>query len=95
MMVRGIYKTVIVMQTAKNSCFEAVYFVVRRERTGDVRRENEMLREANRILAEQEHAAREKRTGETVRNRLLLFFGGALLGSVAVALLWGLAAWIS
>lgn len=94
-MLKGIYKNIMVIQTAKSSCFEAAYFVVRRERVKDAHRENEMLKEANRMLAEQDAVKQAKRRGEKSRNGSILFCTGALLGSVLVALLWGLSALLS
>lgn len=94
-MIKGIQKSMIWVQTPKSDCFEEAYFVVRKELGADRQRGNEMLREANRILAEHEEMKQTERdVGGRKRERWLLFFGGAFSGGFLVTLLWMLCAWI-
>ena len=88
-MIKGVQKNMVWVQTPKSGYFEEAYFVVRRELSSEKQRSNEMLREANRILAEHEAGVeREKPTQKGNKERLLFFFGGMLSGSLMVALLW-------
>ena len=49
-MIRGAQKRMIVLRTRDSRVFEEAYFVVRREAEGDGASEQDMIREANRIL---------------------------------------------
>lgn len=89
-MIRGIHKSMIVVQTPKSACFEEACFILRGLPTGEMKKENEMLKEAHRILAEHEEEKRTGKQGRRRSGRWLAFFSGALCGSLAVALLWGL-----
>ena len=71
-MIKGIQKSMIWVQTPKSDCFEEAYFVVRKELGADRQRGNEMLREANRILAEHEEMKQTERdVGGRKRERWL------------------------
>ena len=93
-MIKGIHKNMIVVQTPKSVCFEEVYFILRHVPANDIKKENEMLREANRILAEHEVGKKAQKEGRHRLGKFLVFFFGALCGSLAVALLWGLSAFL-
>lgn len=49
-MIRGAQKRMIVLRTRDSRVFEEAYFVMRREAEGDGASEQDMIREANRIL---------------------------------------------
>ena len=49
-MIRGAQKRMIVLRTRDSRVFEEAYFVLRREADGDGASEQDMIREANRIL---------------------------------------------
>ncbi len=49
-MIRGAQKRMIVVRTRDSRVFEEAYFVMRREAEGDGASEQDMIREANRIL---------------------------------------------
>lgn len=59
-MIRGAQKRMIVLRTRDSRVFEEAYFVVRREAEGDGASEQDMIREANRIL--ERSLPRERRT---------------------------------
>ena len=49
-MIKGAQKKMIVLRTHNSRMFEEAYFVMRREAEGDGASEQDMIREANRIL---------------------------------------------
>lgn len=89
-MLRGIQKNMIFVQTPKSKCFESAYFVIRAGRGDRGAVQGEMIREANRIIFDSELSSGKKSPAakRVARQKLKMFFGGALVGSGAVALLW-------
>ena len=89
-MLRGAQRHMIVVRTRDSKMFEEAYFVMRR----DIRREGDsrpdMLHEANRILENNlRHGSREhRRFPRGVLWGAIGFFGGLLLGSGGMGLLW-------
>ena len=86
-MIRGIQKNVILLKTPKNHYFESAYFVLRYDLSTREQKENDMIREANRIISESsfsiigskkhsEHTVRERK-----RSRSYCFCLGGALGA--------------
>lgn len=79
-MLKGAQKRMVVVKTQDSRIFEEAYFVIR---TGTSASGDDMVGEANRII----DASFEKRRERTNKSRIsaavsvLLFIGGALLGS--------------
>jgi hypothetical protein len=84
-MLKGIQKNMIWVRTPESRCFEAACFVLRPRRSGK-EREGEMLREAERLIAEGNGRRSEKRGG----SRWLFFFLGAAAGATVPLGLWAL-----
>lgn len=81
--IKGAQKQMIVVKTGESRYFDEAYFVLRREVKPHRGTRNEMLLEADRILAERtmETYPRKKRLPRGV----LLFFAGILCGGIAAA----------
>jgi hypothetical protein len=79
-MIKGVNRSVLVVQTDKSSRFESVYFIIRR---GIVSDRSDIIKEANRII-------RQGSASGVDRKRVALWcFGvGAISGALAVALVW-------
>lgn len=90
-MLRGIQKNMIQVQTPKSRYFETAYFILRADTPTSTSKSasNEMLTEANRILAESNLLSR-KDTGKShrLRGRLYPYFCGVLTGASLVAFVW-------
>lgn len=78
-MLKGAQKQMIVIRTGDSRYFDEAYFVLRREIPGGRETQNDMIREANRILRQSEPESRGKRGGGR-RRGWLLFLGGLVLG---------------
>ena len=87
-MIKGIQKNMIWVQTPRSHCFEEAYFVVRRGMRGELHSENEMLREAARILAEHEAMNQRDKKKTMGKRGVVVFLVGMLCGSLPVAVLW-------
>ena len=85
-MLKGAQKQMIVIRTGDSRYFDEAYFVLRREVPVGRETQNDMIREANRILRQSEPDSRTR--GERRRLRgWLTFLGGLLSGSaIAVAI---------
>lgn len=85
-MVRGIQKEMIMLKTDKGSIFEAVYFLLR----SDIPKpsENDILKEANKIV--EENQSHKKRKRDERKNKLRcgipFFIFGTLCGIISTAL---------
>ena len=51
-MIKGIQKNMILVQTPNNRYFESAYFILRHDLSAKEQKENEMIKEANRIIDE-------------------------------------------
>lgn len=89
-MIRGAQKRMIVLRTRDSRVFEEAYFVMRRETDGDGTSEQDMIREANRIL--ERSFPRERLTPQTSptarRGGFFWFTTGFLCGGGMVGILW-------
>lgn len=83
-MIKGVNRSVFVVHTDRSSRFESVYFVIRR---GTVSDRSDIVKEANRIIKQSSASGVERK-----RIAVLLFSAGALVGALAVALIWILSA---
>jgi hypothetical protein len=96
-MIRGLQKQIIQLTTPKSQYFEVVFFVLRPMLVPSKESEADMVREAQRILAEGTPRAKggrsiEKRSIPKKQKLSLFFFGlfcGCLLSGVLLAL-WAL-----
>ncbi|MBQ8331358.1 MAG: hypothetical protein IJX94_02510 [Clostridia bacterium] len=91
-MLKGIQKRVIWMRITGNRYFEGAYFILHSDAPNHPAPcgENEMIREANRILAES-HALRKRggaRPRRSSASRAVPFFCGAVCGALSVLLSW-------
>ncbi len=89
---KGVQKNMILVRTPESRCFEAAYFVLRPERRADTIGEGEMIREANRLLAE---TGKRDSSRPEKRNRLrwipfLIGIGAGVLLCLFCLLLMGL-----
>ncbi len=85
MMLKGIQKNMILVKLPRSSYFESAYFVLRS--LGKEARPAEMVKEANKIIAESGLFAQKK--GPSLRReRIAFFIYGALCGAFSVAVLW-------
>ena len=81
-MLKGAQKQMIVIRTGDSRYFDEAYFVLRREVPGGRETQNDMIREANRILRQSEpESGRARRGGR--RRGWLLFLGGLVSGIAA------------
>ena len=89
--IRGIQRQTVVMRTQESPCFEEVHFFLRSSYATDIG-ENDILREADRILAESglfpERRRRKGRRGRAI----LCFLVGLLTGTGGTLLVWLLTA---
>ena len=85
-MLKGAQKQMIVIRTVDSRYFDEAYFVLRREISGGREAQNDMIREANRILRQSEPECNLKRDRHRVRG-WLLFLGGLLSGGGLAALI--------
>jgi hypothetical protein len=83
-MMRGVQKRMIVLRTGGSRYFDEAYFVLRREADMTAERGDEMIAEANRIVA----ASVLPSGGRRRRGALLCFLCGILCGGLASSLLW-------
>ena len=83
-MLKGTNRNVIVVRADKRSSFDTVYFVLKK---GKVREGSDIIREANRIVHENDSSVYHS-TSRFGKGRLL--FLGVLVGAVAASCLWGL-----
>ncbi len=81
MAIKGCSRRMVVLNGTGSSVFETAYFIVKGSAT-DVSR-GDMMREANRIVAEHCFSSRRTRW-----NRLGIFAAGAVAGALAVGLVW-------
>ena len=77
-MIKGINRNMIVVRTGRRSCFEAVLFIPRR----GVKERDDMLKEANRIVADSCKKRTKRAAVMSVAQRLLWALGGAMVGAV-------------
>ena len=85
LMLKGINKNVIVIRADRGSCFEAVYFVVKK---GIVRQSSDIIHEANCIVREKDGSAcRRKSIAAKGRSVFLGFLIGAIFSSFVWALI--------
>lgn len=89
-MIRGVQRKIIVVKGEKNSVFESVYFLLRNDLSEKTRSENDMLREANRIISENysERKAKKAERRKRIRRGLALFLIGILLGAASMIAVW-------
>ncbi len=86
-MLKGIQKNMIMIKLPRSQSFEAAYFILRS--SGKEPRQGEMVREANRIIAESGLCSvKGDRAGRQRWERIMLFIYGVLSGAVSVAALW-------
>ena len=85
-MLKGAQKQMIVIRTGDSRYFDEAYFVLRREVKTPPHAEYDMLREANRILAESEPNPTTQKNRPTPRG-ILLFLLGILSGGVVASLI--------
>ena len=86
-MIKGINRNVIVVRTGRRSAFEAVLFIPRR----GIKGRDDMLREANKIVANSGADKRRRTALLSVAQRLLWVLCGAVIGAggaVAVCLMF-------
>ena len=85
-MLKGIQKNVIMIQPRSGGIFERAYFILRDDKRPSRCDRSEMVKEANRIIADSvilTHKKRKKRP-----SRFIMFILGALFGGGAVGILW-------
>ena len=84
-MLKGAQKQMIVIRTGDSRYFDEAYFVLRKEVKTPPHTEHDMLREANRILAESEpNSTMQKKRRSS--HGILLFLLGILSGSGVASL---------
>ncbi len=88
-MIKGARRQLIVLRTGNSRYFDEAYFVLKSEEMGKKTANRDLIREANRILAE---SIPHGKAGKKGRGRRFLLFGagslcGAVLGVLAALLL--------
>lgn len=86
MMLKGVQRKLIMLQTRGSDLFETAYFVLKEDAQTRRPDRNEMLSEATRIV-EENSLARRRGDGE-LRSTLITFVLGAFLGAFAVGAIW-------
>ncbi len=84
-MMRGVQRRLIVLRTGGSRYFDEAYFVLRREAQESAERGDEMIAEANRIVAASVLPCGRRRRGRGLLAFLAGFFCG---GGLAALLLW-------
>ncbi len=84
-MLKGVQRKLIVLKTNQSDLFESAYFILRDIPDEPRLTQNEMLREATRILRENSHTGSHDRAGCPSP---ILFLIGFFSGVLAVGLLW-------
>ena len=88
-MIKGVKKSIIVVDPPKKSSFEKIFFVMKVKQASD--RSDDMLIEANRIIGESLISRSGRRSGGRGRRQWIAFgagvIAGAVLGILAVLLL--------
>jgi len=87
-MLKGVQKNMMFIQLPAASYFEGAYFIMR---TGKKEpKQGEMIKEANKIIADAGAADRKKTgsRGALGREKVLFFVYGCVTGSLAVAAAW-------
>ncbi len=81
-MIRGVQRKIIMVKGDKNSIFECVYFLLRNDISDKTKSENDMLREANRIISQSASDKKRKKAErrKRIRRGLALFLIGLILG---------------
>lgn len=85
-MLKGAQKQMIVIRTGDSRYFDEAYFVLRREVAGGREEQDDMIREANRILRQSE-PERGRRREHRRAIGWLTFLGGALSGGILAAVI--------
>ncbi|MBO5845826.1 MAG: hypothetical protein J6Q77_04185 [Clostridia bacterium] len=88
-MIRGINRQMIIMKTDRSSAFEAAYFLVRTDALPRISNE-EMVSEANRLIAENNHSFKRKNSErlKKIKNGIPFFLWGSLAGMILMGALW-------
>ena len=83
-MIRGLQKQIIQLATPKSPYFEVVLFVLRPELVQAREHEGDMVREAQKILAESAPRSTKRQESERSdkKQRLALFLAGSLCGGI-------------
>lgn len=87
-MQKSMSKTVVVLKTAPDSCFEEAHLILR-DKFDQKIPSTDMVEQANRIILQAENAYQAQKTGsdrENPRRDLRYFFWGILTGLAACAL---------
>ncbi len=87
-MIKGTNRNVIVVRTDKDSRFESVYFVMKKNGSSD---HSDMLKEANSIICKSGMLQNRK----MLPSKGTFVFLGALLGFLISSLLWMIIVWIA
>ena len=85
-MLRGVQKRMIVCKGPCGSRFEYAYFVLREGADAPAEDRDAMMREIKSMLAQSERGKKKSAASPSLRRALWLFFGGALLGALPLAL---------
>ena len=88
-MIRGVQKEMIMVKTDKNSIFEVVYFLLRSDIAEPKPSENDILKEADKIIEENcSHKKRRRNERKKkLRSGIPFFIFGSISGILSTALL--------
>ena len=92
-MIRGVQRKIIVIKGDKSSVFENVYFLLRND-ISDANRsdrsDGDILREANKIIAQNYSDKKRKKyeKRKKIRRGLAIFLSGLLLGALSMVSVW-------
>lgn len=84
-MLKGVQRKLIVLKTHQSDLFESAYFILRDTPSEHRLTQNEMLREATRILRENSHLGAQE---STWRRAMLPLVLGFFLGVLTTGVIW-------
>lgn len=89
-MIRGVQRKIIVIKGDKSSVFENVYFLLRNDISDANRSDGDILREANKIIAQNYSDKKRKKyeKRKKIRRGLAIFLSGLLLGALSMVSVW-------
>ena len=89
-MIRGTQREMIMLKGDKSSAFESVFFLIRTDATAPRGTKEDMLAEANKIIAQNRPTKKRRRVmlWESIKKSTPSFLLGALCGAICVLSVW-------
>lgn len=89
-MIRGTQREMIMLKGDRSSAFESVFFLIRTDSTAPRGTKEDMLAEANRIIAQNRPARKRRRAilWEGIKKSAPAFLFGTLFGAICALSVW-------